>query len=123
MLLLSAHQASSSWLGSYISYSPRKCAERRQSLPSELWGACAAGVARAAADGAPGREHAVAGPSQEWTEEREAVEAIHGNDASFPSPSQTLLSLPLPAEAAPLLHMRPEVWFGPAFRFSAMILT
>jgi hypothetical protein len=93
---------------------PQVCWEQAGRYRAKLWGACAAGMATAAADGVPARESAAAEPSQEWTEEREAVEAIHGDAASFPSPSRTLLSLPLPAEAAAILRMPPEVGLVPA---------
>lgn len=96
-------------LGSHVSGDPASFVGDEQLLFSTLQCVCAAGMATAAADSALGQEFTPAEPSQEWTEEREAVEAIHGNGASFPSPSRTLLSLPLPAEAATLLRMRPEV--------------
>ena len=59
---------------------------------------CASGTA-AITDGAEtGPE-----PSEGWREERDALSAIYGDGAAFPSDSQTTLLLELPAEAASLL--------------------
>lgn len=52
---------------------------------------------------------AAAQPSQGWADEQEALAAIYGDAASFPSPEHTSLTLQLPSEAAQLLRSRPEV--------------
>lgn len=46
---------------------------------------------------------------EEWKEEREAVSAIYGDAASFPSDSRTSLRLDLPFEVAQLLRLKPLV--------------
>lgn len=42
---------------------------------------------------------ALAPEDGEWQEERAALEAIYDADASFPSPTCTILQLPVPLEA------------------------